>query len=98
MSRQRADGHGGLATRGERVAIYARFSTDPHRDASIEHQVRICRTGAEPEGWHVAETIADCASSEATILCSGYQALVGMLRAGSIDIVLAESLDRFSRD
>ena len=34
-----------------RAAIYARYSSDLPRDASIEDQVRLCRAHAEREGW-----------------------------------------------
>ena len=33
-----------------RVAVYARYSSDLQREASIEDQVRICRTRAERPG------------------------------------------------
>ncbi len=81
-----------------RVALYARYSTDLQRDSSIEDQIRVCRTRADNEGWPVIETYADHATSSATILRPGYQALIAVLRSGDIDVVLAESLDRFSRD
>ena len=81
-----------------RVALYARYSTDRQRDSSIEDQIRVCRTRADNEGWLVIETYADHATSSATILRPGYQALIAVLRSGDIDVVLAESLDRFSRD
>ena len=34
-----------------RVAVYARYSTDAQREASIEDQVRLCRELAERQGW-----------------------------------------------
>ena len=46
----------------------------------------------------MVETYTDHATSSATILRPGYQALIAALRGGGIDVVLAESLDRFSRD
>ena len=81
-----------------RVALYARYSTDLQRDASIEDQIRVCRARADKEGWLVVETYTDHATSGATNLRPGYQALIAALRGGGIDVVLAESLDRFSRD
>ena len=81
-----------------RVAIYARYSSDQQRDASIEDQLRVCRARADREGWLVVDTYTDHATSGATTLRAGYQALLAALRGGSIDVVLAESLDRFSRD
>jgi len=81
-----------------RVVIYARYSSELQRVASIEDQLRVCRARAERESWTVAEVFSDAAISGATILRPGYQALLATLRRGGIDIVLAESLDRFSRD
>jgi site-specific DNA recombinase len=34
-----------------KVALYARYSTDNQRDASIEDQLRLCRLHAEKQGW-----------------------------------------------
>ena len=42
-----------------RVALYARYSSDLQRDASIEDQLRICRAHADREGWTIAATFAD---------------------------------------
>jgi site-specific DNA recombinase len=81
-----------------RCAVYARYSSDQQREASIEDQLRVCRARAEREGWTVAEAFADAAVSGATTLRPGYQALLAAMRGGAIDVVLAESLDRFSRD
>ncbi len=81
-----------------RVVIYARYSSDQQRDASIDDQLRICRVRAEREGWTIAETFTDHAISGATLLRPGYQALLAYLRGPGAEIVLAESLDRFSRD
>ena len=81
-----------------RVVIYARYSSDQQRDASIDDQLRICRLRAEREGWEVAEVFADHAISGSTLLRPGYQALLARLRNVGADVVLAESLDRFSRD
>jgi DNA invertase Pin-like site-specific DNA recombinase len=81
-----------------RCAIYARYSSDQQREASIEDQIRICRARAEREGWTVVEVLTDAAVSGSTTLRPGYQALLQAMRGGGIEVVLAESLDRFSRD
>lgn len=81
-----------------RAAIYARFSSDAQRDASIEDQIRVCRARAEREGWPVVEVFTDYAISGATALRPGFQALLTALRSGAVDMVLSESLDRLSRD
>ncbi|GGH41648.1 recombinase family protein [Cribrihabitans marinus] len=81
-----------------RVAIYARFSSQMQRDASIEDQVRLCQERADREGWEVAERFSDRAVSGASMLRPGLQTLLDAAQDGRIDVVLAEALDRLSRD
>ena len=81
-----------------RVAIYARYSTELQREASIEDQVRLCKDRIEGEGWSLVMTYSDHAQSGATNLRPGYQHLLADARAGIFDIVVAEALDRLSRD
>ena len=81
-----------------RAALYARYSSDAQRAASIEDQVRLCRALAERQGWEVAEVFADRAVSAASRHRPGYQAMLDQVRDGGVDLVLAESLDRLSRD
>jgi DNA invertase Pin-like site-specific DNA recombinase len=81
-----------------RAAIYARFSSELQREASIEDQIRVCTALASREGWSLAQTYADYAISGGTALRPGYQALLTDARAGRFDIIIAESLDRLSRD
>ncbi|PRA84988.1 recombinase family protein [Ochrobactrum sp. MYb29] len=82
-----------------RVALYARYSSDNQRAASIEDQVRICREQAKRENWKIVGTYKDAGISGASmILRPGIQALLQDAQAGQFDIVLAEALDRISRD
>jgi site-specific DNA recombinase len=81
-----------------RVAIYARYSSDKQREASIEDQVRLCEERAGREGWTITKTYADRATSGASLIRSGVQALMADAQGGRFDLVLAESLDRISRD
>jgi len=81
-----------------KVAIYARYSSDNQRDASIADQMRVCRAFAERQGWTLAQEYSDHAVSGATLLRSGFQALMRDALNRRFDVVLAESLDRFSRD
>jgi len=37
-----------------RAVIYARYSSDLQRDASIEDQVRLCKVRIGSEGWTAA--------------------------------------------
>jgi site-specific DNA recombinase len=81
-----------------KVAIYARYSSDNQRDASIADQLRVCQEFAAREGWTVVQEFTDHAVSGATLLRSGFQALMRDALNRRFDVVLAESLDRFSRD
>ena len=82
-----------------RAALYARYSSDQQNSASIADQQRICRERAEREGWHLVGSYEDAAISGASmILRTGIQRLLADAQAGRFDIVLAEALDRVSRD
>ena len=80
------------------AAIYARYSTDMQRDASIEDQVRLCAERAEVDGFRVVETYTDRATSGSTLLRSGIQALLADAATGRFNVLIAEALDRLSRD
>ena len=82
-----------------RVAIYARYSSDHQRAASIDDQFRIGREQAKREGWQVVGTYKDAGISGASmILRPGIQTRLRDAQAGRFDLVLAEALDRISRD
>jgi DNA invertase Pin-like site-specific DNA recombinase len=81
-----------------KVAIYARYSSDNQRDASIADQFRVCREFARRQDWHIANEYSDHAISGATLLRPGFQAMMQSALRKEVDVVLAESLDRFSRD
>ena len=81
-----------------RAVIYARYSTDMQREASIEDQVRLCREHAGREGWEIVESYDDRAISGASLMRPGIQELIADSRRNRFDVVLAESLDRLSRD
>jgi DNA invertase Pin-like site-specific DNA recombinase len=82
-----------------RVALYARYSSDNQRDASIEDQLRICREKAERKKWTIVSTYKDAGISGASmILRPGIQTLLQDAQRQQFDVVLAEALDRISRD
>jgi site-specific DNA recombinase len=81
-----------------RAAIYARYSTEHQRDASIEEQVRLCQERMDREGWTVLQTYCDRALSGASLLRPGLQGLIEDAMAGRIEVIVAEALDRLSRD
>ena len=81
-----------------KVAIYARYSSDSQRDASIADQLRVCRLHAEKQGWQVVEEYTDHAISGASLLRPGIQALISDAARSRFQLVLAEAMDRLSRD
>jgi len=88
----------GLSRGPLRAAIYARYSTDMQSPASIEDQIAKCRQEAERRGWKVVAVHSDRAISGSVRERPGYQQLLREARDGQFDIVLAEALDRLSRD
>ena len=81
-----------------KVALYARYWSDSQRDASIEDQLRLCRLHAERLGWTVVDSYSDRAISGATLLRPGMQELIQDAMRGRFTVVLAEAMDRLSRD
>ena len=81
-----------------RAAIYARYSTDLQSAASIEDQTRLCEEHAQQEGWDVTRCYADHGISGSSLMRPGLQSLMQDALAGDYDILLAEALDRVSRD
>ena len=81
-----------------KVALYARYSSDHQRDASIEDQLRLCRARAERECWTVVDSYSDRAISGASLLRPGIQELIADALKKRFDVIVTESLDRLSRD
>jgi DNA invertase Pin-like site-specific DNA recombinase len=81
-----------------RAVIYARYSSENQREASIEDQVRVCRRFIESKDWTYLTAYRDQAMSGASSLRPGYQQLLADTLKSSFEIVVAEALDRLSRD
>src|SRR6478609_1585550 len=81
-----------------RAAIYARYSSDLQSASSAEDQIAICKEQIAREGWTLAGTLVDEGISGASMLRPGYQSLLQVARSGGCDVVVAEALDRISRD
>lgn len=81
-----------------RTVIYARFSSDLPRDASIEDQIRSCTDYAPRQGVEIVARYSDRATSGASMMRPGLQKLLRDARVGGFDLVIAEALDRLSRN
>ena len=59
-----------------RAVIYARYSSDNQREASIEDQVRLCEELIVRSGWAASGVYSDAALSGANLLRPGIQSLL----------------------
>ncbi|SNR44876.1 recombinase family protein [Puniceibacterium sediminis] len=82
----------------KRAVIYARYSSDMQSASSITDQVRLCRRLCDSNGWTVVEVFTDEAMSGASHLRPAFQRMQMMATAGGYDVLVAEALDRLSRD
>ncbi len=81
------------------AAIYARFSSDKQSERSIDDQVALCRLFCEREGLSVVRVYDDRAISGASTQNRlGWLRLMRDANAGRFNVVVAEALDRISRD
>ncbi len=82
-----------------RCALYARYSSDHQSERSIDDQLRLCRERLTALGGQLVETFTDYAISGASAINRpGLQAMMAAARAGRFEAVVAEALDRISRD
>jgi site-specific DNA recombinase len=81
-----------------RAVIYARYSTNLQRDTSIGDQIRSCKARIDKEGWVFLTSYTDHAITGSIRMRPGYQKLLEDARSGEFDVVVAEALDRLSRD
>ena len=81
-----------------KAVIYARYSTDLQREASINDQIRICEEFVEKHGWSLNERYFDKGISGASLSRPGIQQLLNDAREGQFDVIVSEALDRLSRD
>jgi site-specific DNA recombinase len=79
--------------------IYARYSSDLQNAASIEDQVRLCKEHLDKDQIKVRDVFVDRAISGSALQTrAGIKALLEEVARGGVDVVIAEALDRLSRD
>ncbi len=81
-----------------KAALYARFSTDKQRDASIDDQFRECERVAKSAGLDVVARFEDRGISGGTHTRPGYQALLTAARAHAFDVMVVEDISRLWRN
>lgn len=82
-----------------RSVIYARQSLDRSGEgAAIERQVADCRALAVARGWDVVEVVSDNdMSASSGKLRPGYERVLAMIEARSVDRVIVWAVDRLTR-
>src|ERR1700693_2617728 len=80
-----------------RAVIYARFSSELQREASIQDQIEVFRLDIDRQDWKLVDTYEDAALSGASKFRPGFQQLLADLDQGLFDIVVVEALDRLGR-
>ena len=83
-----------------RVALYARYSSEGQREASVEDQFRNCQTRAEREGWQIGSRYQDkgISGTQDARGREGYAAMLKVARAKEFGVLLVDDLSRLSRD
>ena len=79
------------------AVIYARYSSDIQREASIEDQVEVCRRYVEKQGWTLVGIYEDRAMSGGSAMRPDYQRMLMGAAEGRFNIIVCEALDRLGR-
>jgi site-specific DNA recombinase len=80
------------------AAIYARFSTDQQREASIEDQIRACERIAAVNNLSIFARYDDRGISGGTSEREGYQSLLTAARAAEFGVIICEDISRLWRN
>ena len=80
------------------AVIYARYSSDNQRDASIDQQVKACRKYAEEKGLTVIKIYDDRALTGKTDRRPSFLQMIKDSAKRRFQFVIVYSLDRFSRN
>jgi site-specific DNA recombinase len=80
-----------------RAVIYARYSSENQREASIEDQIEICRRYVARQGWTFVRSYEDRALSGASDQRPAYRQMLVDAEMDQIDVVVSEALDRLGR-
>ena len=82
----------------EKAVIYARYSSDNQRDASIDQQIKACMNFARQEEYAVIRTYEDRALTGKTDKRPSFLRMIKDSAKGEFRYVIVYTLDRFSRN
>lgn len=80
------------------AAIYARYSSNSQREASIEEQIKICSEYAEKNHYSIVEVYKDSALTGKTDNRPALQRLLSDCSKKIFEVVIVYSIDRFGRN
>lgn len=80
-----------------RAVVYARYSSDQQREASIADQIEVCRRYIERQGWTLTGAYDDAAISGASRMRPGLLRMMTDATARQFDVVVCEAIDRLGR-
>ena len=81
-----------------KVALYARFSSDNQRTESIDAQIRAMKEYCAQHNYIIVETYIDEAKSATTDKRPAFQQMISDSSARLFNILLVHKLDRFARN
>lgn len=81
-----------------RVALYARFSSDNQRSESIDAQIRAMTAYCQTHNFAIVDTYIDEAKSATTDRRPAFQQMIADSAKHTFDILLVHKLDRFARN
>lgn len=81
-----------------RVALYARFSSDNQRSESIDAQIRAMKAYCEQHHFVIVDTYIDEAKSATSDRRPAFQQMISDSGTRSFNILLVHKLDRFARN
>lgn len=81
-----------------RVALYARFSSDNQRSESIDAQIRAMKAYCKQNSMTIVETYIDEAKSATTDRRPSFQQMIADSSSHAFNILLVHKLDRFARN
>ena len=81
-----------------RVALYARYSSDNQRSESIDAQIRAMQEYCKHKNYVIVETYIDEAKTATTDKRPSFQQMIKDSENKTFDILLVHKLDRFARN